>query len=66
MMGMVGRGGIEGFQLFMLSSNLLKFEVPLWFGVGVGVVERIIYYQFPTFDAESKFAQIPKSHYGGG
>ena len=67
-----GRGGLRetNFQLLMLSPNLLKSQIPMsdggggggW-GVGVGGN------QFPTFDAESKFAKIQNSHVwwdGGG
>ena len=54
----VGGGGLVeiNFQLLMLSSNLLKSKIPMlrvgeWVG-GVGVGGN----QFPTFDAEFKFA----------
>ena len=51
------------FQLLMLSPNLLKFQSPytvVWGGGGSTSN------QLPTFDAESKYAKIPKSLYGGG
>ena len=52
------------FQLLMLSSNLLKSKILMlrvggW-GGGVGGN------QFPTFDAELKFAKIQNSHVEGG
>ena len=53
---------MTNFQLLMLSPNLLKSQSPITVGGGGGVSDN----QFPTFDAESKSAQIPKSHYGGG
>ena len=53
------------FQLLMLSPNLLKSKIPMlrvggWGGGGVGGN------QFPTFDAEFKFAEIQNSHVEGG
>ena len=36
------------FQLLMLSPNLLKSKVPIFWGWGLGVGGN----QFPTFDAE--------------
>ena len=60
-----GGGGVAGtnFQLLMLSSNLLKSKIPM---LRVGVCGN----QFPTFDAEFKFAKIQNSHVwwgeGGG
>ena len=62
----VGGGGLveSNFQLLMLSPNLLKSKIPMLRvgreGGGVGVN------QFPTFDAESKFAKIQNSHVEGG
>ena len=59
-----GRGGwlVEtNFQLLMLSSNLLKSKIPM-FRVGGGVSGN----QFPTFDAEFKFAKIQNPHVQGG
>ena len=55
-----GRGGsVEtNFQRLMLSSNLLKSNIPMFRG-GVGGN------QFPTFDAEFKFAKIQNSHVQG-
>ena len=63
------QGGWEGgwevggtnFQLLMLSSNLLKSIIPM-FRVGGGGVGGN---QFPTFDAEFKFAKIHNSHVQG-
>ena len=51
------------FQHLMLSSNLLKFKISM-FRVGWGFGGN----QFPTFDAEFKFAKIQNSHVwlGGG
>ena len=58
-------GGVGGtnFQLLMLSSNLLKSKIPMlrvggWGGVGGN--------QFPTFNAEFKFAKIQKFPCQGG
>ena len=69
----------SNFQLLMLSQNQLKSQSPIWgakipspnqlrsqypkvslggWGGGVGN-------QLPTFDAESKSAKIPKSHFRG-
>ena len=47
--------GVDGtnFQLLMLSSNLLKSKIPI-FGRGSW------WNQLSTFDAEFKFAKIPK------
>ena len=55
-----GEGGLAetNFQLLMLSPNLLKSQIPMS-GEGGGEVGGN---QFPTFDAESKFAKIPNSH----
>ena len=54
-----GRGlAMTNFQLWMLSLNLLKSQSPIMVGVGVGDD------QFPTLDAEFKFAKIPKSYDG--
>ena len=59
-------GGFGGthFQLLMLSPNLLKSKISMSMG-GRG---EVWWNQFPTFDAESKFAQIQNSHvcWGGG
>ena len=56
-----GGGSVEtNFQLLMLSSNLLKSKIPM-FRVGGGVNGN----QFPTFDAEFKFAKIQNSHVEG-
>ena len=56
-----GGGGLvmTNFQLLMHSSNLLKSQSPI-------MVRGVSNDQFPTFDAESKPAEIPKSHYSGG
>ena len=53
-------GGVveTNFQLLLLSPNLLNSKVPI-FGGGHGN-------QFPTFDAESKFAEIQSSYFRGG
>ena len=50
---------MTNFPLLLLSSNLLKFQSPI-------MVEGGGDDQFPTFLAESKFAEIPKFHYGEG
>ena len=42
----------------MLSSNLLKSKIPMSRGGE--------WHQFPTFDAEFKFAKIQNSHVKGG
>ena len=61
--GWVGGGVMEtNFQLLMLSTNLLKSKIPMlrvggWVGEAHGN-------QFPTFDAEFKFAKIQNSHFG--
>ena len=52
------------FQLLMLSSNLLKSKIPM-LRVG-GWVVGVGGNQFPTFDAEFKFAKIQNSHVEGG
>ena len=60
-MSRVGGGGLEetNFELLMLSPNLLKSQNShVQGGRGGGN-------QFPTFDAESKFAKIPNSHVQG-
>ena len=49
------------FQLLMLSLNLLKSQSPIT--VGGGGRDGVADDQFPTVDAESKSAKIPKSHY---
>ena len=53
-----GGGGLmeTNFQLLLLSLNLLKSKIPMsgWGGGGAS------WNQFPTFDAESKFAQKEK------
>ena len=61
-----GGGGLveTNFQLLMLSSNLLKSKIPMWGGGGGG--GGIGGNQFPTFDAEFKFAKIQNSHVEGG
>ena len=51
---------MDNFQLLMLSSNLLKYQIP-WWGAG-GVHDG----QLPTFDAESKSPKIPNLLGGGG
>ena len=60
-----GWGGLleTNFQLLLLSPNLLKSKVPIFWGGG-GACGN----QFPTFDAESKFAEIQSFHFpeGGG
>ena len=43
------------FQLLLLSPNLLKSKVPIFWGGGGGWWNH-----FPTFDAESKFAKKKK------
>ena len=50
------------FQLLMLSSNLLKSKIPMSGGWGGGGWWN----QFPTFDAEFKFAKVQNSHVEGG
>ena len=56
------------FQLLILSSNLLKSKIPMSGGGrgvgGWGVVMGGGFHvnQFPTFDAEFKFAKIQNSH----
>ena len=52
----------DGHRLVSEGSNLLKSQSPIMVG-GWGVGD-----QLSTFDAESKSAKIPKSHYneGGG
>ena len=54
--------GLEktNFQLLILSSNLLKSNIPM-LRVGGGACGD----QFPTFDAEFKFAKIQHSHVEG-
>ena len=49
-------GGLmkTNFQLMMPSPNLLKSKVPIFGGCGGG---GGWWNQFPTFDAESKFAK---------
>ena len=56
-----GSGGLveTNFQLLMLSSNLLKSKIPM-FRVG-----EIGGNQFPTFNAEFKFAKIQNYHVQG-
>ena len=49
------------FQLLMPSSNLLKSKIPM-----LRVGGRVGGNQFPTFDAEFKFAKIQNSHVEGG
>ena len=49
------------FQLLMLSSNLLKSNIPM-LRVGGGACGK----QFLTFDAEFKFAKIQNSYVEGG
>ena len=68
MSGKTGGFMETNFQLLMLSSNLLKSKIPMsgWGGGGGWVCGN----QFPTFDAEFKFAKIQNSHVqwgeGGG
>ena len=50
------------FQLLMLSSNLLKSKIPMCRVGGGGGIDGN---QFPTFDAEFKFAKIQNSHVEG-
>ena len=58
----VGKGLEKtNFQLLILSSNLLKSNIPM-LRVGGGACGD----QFPTFDAEFKFAKIQHSHVEGG
>ena len=55
-------GGLveTNFQLLMLCPNLLKSQIPMsMMGLG-GRGEVGGGKQFPTFDAESKFAKNPK------
>ena len=47
------------FQLLLLSPNLLKSKVPISRGGGGGG-----WNQFPTFNAESKFAKKKKNFFG--
>ena len=58
----VGVGGVglveTNFQLWMLNSNLLKSQIPMF---RVGGED-----QFPTLDAEFKFAKIQNSYVQGG
>ena len=59
----MGGEGVGGNQFLMLSSNLLKSKNPMlrvsgWVGGGGN--------QFPTLDAEFKFAKIQNSHVEGG
>ena len=64
---MSGGGGVVGgtnFQLLMLSPNLLKSKIPMSGGVGWG--GDCWWNQFPTFDAQSKFAKIQNSMSSGG
>ena len=57
-----GGGSVEtNFQLLMLSSNLLKSQIPMSRVGGREVSGN----QFPTFDAEFKFAKIQNSHVQG-
>ena len=58
----VGGGLMEtNLQLLMQSSNLLISKIPM-LRMGGGVNGN----QFPTFDAEFKFAKIQNSHVEGG
>ena len=50
------------FQLLMLSPNLLKSQVPLWYYGGGGVGSGVGDDQFQTFDAESSPTMVK----GGG
>ena len=60
-----GRVFVEtNFQLLMLSSNLLKSNIPMFRAQGGGVGAHGN--QFPTFDAEFKFAKIQNSYVKGG
>ena len=55
---------VNNFQLLKLSRNLLKSQISIMVCVergGGGAGD-----QFPTYNAESKSAKMPKSHYGGG
>ena len=62
-----GGGLVEtNFQLLMPSPNLLKSTVPIFRNGGGGGSGGAHGSQFPTFDAESKFAKIHSSHLGGG
>ena len=61
-----GEGGVVGgsnFQLLMQSSNLLKSKIPM---SGLGGGGGGFFFQFPTFDAEFKFAKIQNSMSSGG
>ena len=54
-----GVGGFmtANFELLMLSPNLPKSQISIFGGGGD---------QLSTFDTESKSAQIPNFHFGGG
>ena len=55
------------FQLLMLSPNLLRSQIAYMVVGGQGGREGGVQdEQLPTFDAESKSAEIPNSLYGGG
>ena len=54
-------GGDPGNQLLMLSPKMLKFQNHIFVGGGGGEGGW-----WPTFDAESKNAKIPNSHFSGG
>ena len=56
-----GRFMETNFQLLFLRPNLLKSKVPIFRGGGGGHGN-----QFPTFVAETKFAEIQSSHFWGG
>ena len=58
------KGWVPIFQLLMQSLNLLKFKIPHIVGGGVGGGRAGS--QLPTFDAESKSANIPNFLYNGG
>ena len=55
------RSGLKVAPRITNPNNLSpELKLPFWKGGGIGND------QFPTFDAESKFAKIQKSHYSGG
>ena len=63
--GAGGEGGmvVTNFQLLRLNPNLLKSQSPIMISVCVCVFGGGGGDQLSTFEAESKSAKIPKSHY---